>query len=75
MLALANHLRGEVVEDPTAWESTLEVQRYSERTIAAWVEVATAGGASADDVAAAEGMARAQFTPDLIASGDVPAGG
>ena len=75
VLALANHLRGDVVDDPAAWESTLEVQRYSERTIAAWVAVATASGASADDVVAAEGMARAQFTPDLVASEDVPAGG
>ena len=66
VLALANHLRGEDVDDPAAWENTLEVQRYSERTIAAWADVAAAGGASADDVAAAEGMARTQFTPDLV---------
>jgi hypothetical protein len=67
VLALANHLRGVVVDDPAAWESTLEVQRYSERTIAAWIDVATAAGAAPDEVAAGEQMARAQFTPDLVA--------
>ncbi len=66
VLALADHLPGADVDDPAAWENTVEVQRYSERTIAAWGEVATASGASADDVAAAVQMARAQFTPDLV---------
>ena len=66
MLALALFLRGEVVEDPVAWEGTLEVQRFSERSIAAWAGVVTAGRTATDDeVAAAVDAARAQFAPDL----------
>jgi uncharacterized protein YndB with AHSA1/START domain len=66
VLALALFLRGEVVEDPVAWEGTLEVQRFSERSIAAWAGVVTAGRTASDDeVAAAVDAARAQFAPDL----------
>jgi uncharacterized protein YndB with AHSA1/START domain len=68
VLALALFLAGEVVEDPAGWEGTLEVQRFSERTIAAWAEVILAGGtATAEEVAGATEAARAQFTPDLPA--------
>ena len=66
VLAPALFLRGEVVEDPVAWEDTLEVQRVSERSIAAWADVVTAGRTATDDeVAAAVDAARAQFAPDL----------
>jgi uncharacterized protein YndB with AHSA1/START domain len=69
VLALARYLRGVVVDDPATWENTVEVQRYSERTIAAWAETVEAGGtATAEETAAAVEMARAQFTPDLVAT-------
>jgi uncharacterized protein YndB with AHSA1/START domain len=74
VVALADYLRGVVVEDPAAWENAVEVQRYSERTIAAWIEVATAAGAGPEEVGAAEQMARAQFTPDLVAADGAPDG-
>ncbi|MGY1690792.1 SRPBCC family protein [Geodermatophilus sp. SYSU D01105] len=75
VLALGRFLGGVVVEDPTAWENTPEVQRYNVRTIAAWADVVAASGtATEDEVAAGVEMARAQFTPDLAASGDHGAG-
>ena len=67
VLALARFLRGEVVADPVARGNTLEVQRFSERSIAAWVAVITTGGTATDnEVAAATEAARAQFTPGLV---------
>ena len=69
VLALARYLRGVVVDDPAAWEGTAEVQRYSERTIAAWAEtVAASGTATEEETSAAVEMAQAQFTPDLVAT-------
>ncbi|MCZ2858436.1 hypothetical protein [Blastococcus sp. VKM Ac-2987] len=73
VLSLALHLRGEAVADPATWENTLEVQRYSERTIVAWAEVIAAGGTATDEeVAGGVEAARVQFTPDLA---DAPAAG
>ena len=69
VLALARFLQGIEVEDPAGWENTVEVQRYSERTITAWSEVVEASGtAGAEELAAAVEMARAQFTPGLVAA-------
>ncbi|MGY1602097.1 SRPBCC family protein [Geodermatophilus sp. SYSU D00815] len=68
-LALGRFLAGDVVDDPSAWESTPEVQRSAAAAIDAWVEVVTSSGtASADEVAALAGMARAQFAPDVDAA-------
>jgi uncharacterized protein YndB with AHSA1/START domain len=66
VLALGRFLRGEVDEDPTAWEGTLEGQGFSARAIAAWTE-AIGPTAAPEEVDAAAEMARAQFTPDLPA--------
>ena len=64
--ALANFLRGEVDDDPAAWEGTTEGQRYSAGAIDAWVAaIAGSGTATDDEIGAAAGVARAQFTPDL----------
>jgi uncharacterized protein YndB with AHSA1/START domain len=67
VLGLANFLRGKVVDDPAAWENTLEGQRFAAQTITAWVE-AVAGGntATAEEISAAEQVSRAQFTPGLL---------
>ena len=63
---LGNFLDGVVVEDPAAWEGTLEGQRFSARSIAAWTEAIGAGDtATADEIAVAAEVARAQFTPGL----------
>jgi uncharacterized protein YndB with AHSA1/START domain len=63
---LAGFLDGVVVEDPAAWEGTLEGQQFSARSIAAWAEAIAAGDtATADEIAVAAEVARAQFTPDL----------
>jgi len=68
VLGLANFLRGVEVEDPAAWENTADGQHFSAQTIAEWIEViASAGTATAEEIAAAADMARAQFTPDLVA--------
>lgn len=64
--ALADFLDGVVVEDPAAWEGTLEGQQFSARSITAWTEAIGAGDtATADEIAVAAEVARAQFTPDL----------
>jgi uncharacterized protein YndB with AHSA1/START domain len=69
VLGLALFLRGDVVVDPAAWESTPEVQRFSEAAITSWAETIRAGRTATDDeVAAATEAARAQFTPDLVAA-------
>ena len=65
---LANFLDGVVADDPAAWEGTLEGQQFSARSIAAWTEAIGAGDtATADEIAVAAEVARAQFTPDLQA--------
>ncbi|MGY1802433.1 SRPBCC family protein [Blastococcus sp. SYSU D00922] len=61
---LGEYLRGAVVDDPAAWEGTLEGQRYSARSIEAWT-AAIGDTATADEIAVAAEVARAQFTPDL----------
>ena len=64
--ALAGFLRGEVDDDPAAWEGTPEGQRYSAGAIEAWVAaIAGSDTATADEIAVAAEVARAQFTPDL----------
>ncbi|SOD97903.1 SRPBCC family protein [Blastococcus haudaquaticus] len=64
--ALGNFLRGEVDDDPTAWEGTVAGQRWSAGAIDAWVAaIAASGTATDDEIGAAAGVARAQFTPDL----------
>jgi len=72
VLALGLFLRGEDIGDPAAWENSPEVQRWSARVIDAWSEVALASGTTtADEVAMMAGMARQQFTPDLLAGAPV----
>ena len=63
-LGLGLYLAGEGVEDPAAWEGSLDVQRYSTKVIDAWAEVVS-GSAGQEEIAAATQAARAQFTPDL----------
>ena len=71
VLGLANFLRGVVVDDPAAWENTLEGQQFSARSIGAWIATIEASGtATTDEIAAAAEMSRAQFTPDLVAADD-----
>ncbi len=71
VLGLASFLRGVVVDDPAAWENTLEGQQFSARSIEAWTATIEASGtATTDEIAAAAEMSRAQFTPDLVAADD-----
>lgn len=64
--ALGNFLRGEVEDDPAAWEGTLEGQRWSAGAIDAWVTAVDGSGtATGDEIGAAAEVARAQFAPDL----------
>ncbi len=64
LLGLALWLRGELVEDPAAWEASSEVREVSAGSIEAWIAtVAASGTATDDEVAAATAAARAQFTP------------
>jgi uncharacterized protein YndB with AHSA1/START domain len=73
VLALALFLRGQDIGDPAAWESSIEVQRYSAGVVDAWSEAALASGTTTpDEVDVMAGMARAQFTPDLVAQGPAP---
>lgn len=66
--ALAGFLAGTEVADPTAFEGSLEGQQYSAASIAAWAASVGAGGtASPEEIAALTDVARAQFTPDLLA--------
>jgi hypothetical protein len=65
LLGLSLWLRGELVDDPAAWEASAEVRAVSAASIDAWVATVTASGtATADDLVAATAAARAQFTPD-----------
>ena len=65
LLALGLWLRGELVEDPAAWEASSEVREVSAGSIEAWIAtVAASGTATDDEVAAATAAARAQFTPE-----------
>jgi uncharacterized protein YndB with AHSA1/START domain len=65
LLGLALWLRGELVEDPAAWEASPEVREVSAGSIEAWIAtVAASGTATDDEVAAATAAARAQFTPE-----------
>jgi hypothetical protein len=65
---LAGFLAGVVVDDPAAWENTLEGQQFSARSIAAWTAAIGAGDtAPADEIAVAAEGARAQFAPGLQA--------
>jgi uncharacterized protein YndB with AHSA1/START domain len=67
-LGLGRFLRGEVVDDPVAWENTTEVQQYSKQTIEAWTAaVESSGTATAEEITAGAEAARAQFTPGLTA--------
>ena len=73
VLGLARYLRGEPVDDPAAWENSLEGRRFSAAAIDAWVQ-AVGTTATADEVAAAAEAARAQFAPDVVTSQVDPAG-
>lgn len=65
LLGLALWLRGELVEDPAAWEASPEVREVSVGSIEAWIATVTASGTATDDeVAAATAAARAQFAPE-----------
>jgi uncharacterized protein YndB with AHSA1/START domain len=65
LLGLTLWLRGELVEDPAAWEASPEVREVSAGSIEAWIATVTASGTATDDeVAAAIAAARAQFTPE-----------
>ena len=64
--ALAHYLGGRIEEDPAAWEGTPEGQRWSAGAIEAWAAAIDGSGtATADEIAVAAEVARAQFTPDL----------
>jgi uncharacterized protein YndB with AHSA1/START domain len=65
LLGLTLWLRGELVEDPAAWEASPEVWEVNAGSIEAWIATVTASGTATDDeVAAAIAAARAQFTPE-----------
>jgi uncharacterized protein YndB with AHSA1/START domain len=65
LLGLTLWLRGELVEDPAAWEASPEVWEVNAGSIEAWIATVTASGTATDDeVAAATAAARAQFTPE-----------
>jgi uncharacterized protein YndB with AHSA1/START domain len=66
LMGLGLFLRGEVAADPVAAASSLEVQRFSERSVEAWAEVVKGSGtATAEQLAAATQVSLAQFAPDL----------
>jgi uncharacterized protein YndB with AHSA1/START domain len=64
LLGLTGFLRGEVVEDPVAWETSPEVQAYLAGTIDAWAAAIEASDtATTEEIAGGVAAARAQFTP------------
>lgn len=70
ILGLGLFLRGETVDDPVAWENTLEVQNFSHQGIRSWAAAVEASGtATAEEIAGGVEMARSQFTPGLIEDG------
>lgn len=65
-LGLENYLRGDVVDDLRAWESSEELQKFSQHSVSAWASAAEEGGGAAEEIDAARQAALAQFAPDLI---------
>jgi uncharacterized protein YndB with AHSA1/START domain len=64
LVGLALWVRGEPVDDPTAWEATPEVADVNAGSIAAWVAaVAASGTATDEEITAATTAARVRFTP------------
>jgi uncharacterized protein YndB with AHSA1/START domain len=69
LIGLALWLRGEVVGDPVAWESSPEVSQANVASIESWTAtVRDSGTATDEEVAAATAAARAQFTADQAGS-------
>jgi uncharacterized protein YndB with AHSA1/START domain len=65
LLGLALYLAGEAPEDPVKAANEPEVIEFSGHSIEAWkAAVEGSGTATADEIAAAVQMAKAQFTPD-----------
>ncbi len=74
LLGLALWLRGELVDDPAAWEASPEVHEANAGSIDAWVATVTASGTATDEeIAAATVAARAQFTPERTHADSGPA--
>jgi uncharacterized protein YndB with AHSA1/START domain len=65
LLGLALYVAGEAPEDPQKAANDPEVIEFSRLSIKAWTAaVEQSGTATADEIAAATAMAKAQFTPD-----------
>jgi uncharacterized protein YndB with AHSA1/START domain len=70
-MSLALFLRGELDQDPVAWQNSLEVQEFSRLSIHAWAAVAeTSGDADGTEIAAAIDTSLAHFAPDLPSKED-----
>lgn len=66
LMALALYLDGIIAENPAEAAHSPEAQEFSKRSIQEWVTVIeTSGTATTDEIAAASGVALAQFSPDL----------
>ncbi|PXY23481.1 ATPase [Prauserella sp. PE36] len=66
LLGLDRYVRGEADGDPTEWENSDDVQRFSQHSVSAWASATEASGtATTEEVAEARKVALAQFAPDL----------
>ncbi|MBX6381745.1 MAG: SRPBCC family protein [Microbispora sp.] len=64
LLGLGLHLRGEVIEDPAAWEQSEEARELMRRSSDLWGEAYRASGAPDDVVATAVAGTTAFYVPD-----------
>lgn len=64
LLGLGMHLRGEVIEDPQAWEGTPEARQFIVESSGAWGAAFEASGATAAEVAAAIEHTTAFYAPE-----------
>jgi uncharacterized protein YndB with AHSA1/START domain len=63
LLGLGMHLRGEVIEDPEAWQDTLQARQFIAQSSRAWGDAFKASGATAAEVEAAVEHTTAFYAP------------
>ncbi|MEU3269875.1 SRPBCC family protein [Saccharomonospora sp. NPDC006951] len=68
LLGLDQYVRGVEVGDPGTWESSEDVQKFSQHTVSAWASaIENSGTATAEEIGAAREVSLAQFAPDVTA--------
>ncbi|ASR35980.1 ATPase [Prauserella marina] len=68
LLGLDQYVRGVEVGDPGMWESSEDVQKFSQHTVSAWASaIENSGTATTEEIGAARQVSLARFAPDVTA--------